>query len=88
MLGGGGTAELRSSIVQAALAVPKVIDTDRVIIEYNGPKAYVDIHIRMDPTTTLEEVHKTSHAVREALESMQQIDHAFVHVEPVQDTSE
>ena len=82
LIGGGVSPELQSAVVRAALAVPGVVDTDRVIIEHIGPQVYVDIHIRMKGESSLDEVHRTSHAVREALQELAEVDHVFVHVEP------
>ena len=86
MLGGSGTPELREAIVAQVSQISNVVEIDRVIMEYSGPKVYVDIHIRMDPATRLDEVHRTSHAVREAVQSRREVDHAFVHVEPTIET--
>jgi len=80
--GGGASPELHRSVVEAALSASGVLGTDRVIIEYSGPQVYVDIHVRMDRRATLDEVHRASHAVREAVQALQDVDHVFVHVEP------
>ena len=80
--GGGASPELQEAVVDAALSAPGVLSTDRVIIEYTGPQVYVDIHVRMDGRATLEEVHRTSHAVRSAVQALEEVDHVFVHVEP------
>jgi divalent metal cation (Fe/Co/Zn/Cd) transporter len=42
----------------------------------------VDIHIQMQNQSTLDEVHRASHAVREAVQELPEVDHVFVHVEP------
>lgn len=82
LIGGGASPEIHRAVVQAALAVPGVLDTDRVVIEHSGPRVYVDIHIQMRNQSTLEEVHRASHAVREAVQELPEVDHVFVHVEP------
>jgi len=82
LIGGGVSPEMHRAVVQAALAVPGVLDTDRVIIEHSGPRVYVDIHIQMLNQSTLDEVHRASHAVREAVQELPEVDHVFVHVEP------
>lgn len=82
LLGGSAPPELQEAIIAAVRSVPGVITTDRVIVEHQGPQVYADIHIRMDGTTTLEEVHRTSHEVRDRVEAMREVDHAYIHVEP------
>lgn len=82
LIGGGASPEIHRAVVEAALAVPGVLDTDRVIIEHSGPQVYVDIHIRMQSQSSLDEVHHTSHAVRDAVQELSGVDHVFVHVEP------
>jgi len=41
------------------------------------------VHIDMDRRANLEEVHEVSDAVRAAIEEMAEVDHAFIHVEPI-----
>jgi len=82
LLGGSASPELHEAIITAVRSVPGVIMTDRVIVEHQGPQVYADIHIRMDGTTSLEEVHRTSHEVRERVQALRQVDHAYIHVEP------
>ena len=82
LIGGGVSPEIHRAVVQSARAVPGVLDTDRVIIEHSGPRVYVDIHIQMLNQSTLDEVHRASHAVREAVQELPEVDHVFVHVEP------
>ena len=82
LLGGSAPQELQDAIVAAVQSVPGVIMTDRVIVEQQGPQVYADIHIRMDGATPLEVVHRTSHAVRERVQALRQVDHAYIHVEP------
>ena len=55
----------------------------RVILEHHGPKISVDIPVRMCADTPLRDVHRASHSVRASIEALDEVDHAFVHVEPV-----
>jgi len=82
LLGGAPSQALQDAIVDAVRSVPGVIMTDRVIVEYQGPRVYADIHIRMDGAMPLEVVHRTSHAVRERVQALREVDHAYIHVEP------
>ena len=82
LLGGSPSPELQEAIIAAVRSVPGVIMTDRVILEHQGPQVYADIHIRMDGDTTLEVVHRTSHEVRDRVQALRAVDHAYIHVEP------
>lgn len=83
LVGGAGSPELRAAVVEAARGVQGVVAVDRVILEHNGPKISVDIHVRMCADTPLRDVHRASHSVRASIEALDEVDHAFVHVEPV-----
>lgn len=82
LIGGAGSAELDERIERAALAVPGVQGIEQLVAEFVGPKVWIDIHVLADRSQTLEETHRFSHAVREALEALPEVERAFVHVEP------
>ncbi len=84
LVGGAAPPDLYERVREAIAAVPDVLGIDQLIIEYVGPKVRVDIHVVMDSYATLQVVHRVSHAVREAVESLPDVDHAFVHVEPLE----
>lgn len=84
LIGGAAPPELTDEVVDAAMTVPGVLDVHQVIIEYVGPQVRADMHIDMDGQLTLDQVHAASDAVREAVEALAEVDHAFVHVEPAQ----
>lgn len=84
LTGGAPTAELSAAIIHAVLAVPGVLDADRVIVDHVGPEVRADIHIKMAGATTVNESHRVSHRVREAVEALPGVDHAFIHVEPIE----
>lgn len=80
--GGAASPELYAKVRQAIENVPGVLGIDQLIIEYVGPQVRADIHVTMDSQTTLQSVHLVSHAVREAVEAVPGVDHAFIHPEP------
>ena len=84
LIGGSVAPEFGHAVLNAAQSVPGVLGVHQVIIEYVGPQAYVDMHIEMDGEVSLYEAHRVSDAVCEAVESLEEVDHAFVHVEPIQ----
>jgi len=82
LIGGAAPAELTKDVHRKAQAVRGVVDVHRIIIEHVGPEVRVDVHITMAGDAPLREVHGVSDAVRENIEAIVGVDHAFVHVEP------
>lgn len=82
LIGHGGSAEQERAIVDAILSVDGVVGVDKVVIEYVGPGLRVDIHVYVDGSMSVKDAHAISHAVREAVQALDEVDHAFVHVEP------
>jgi cation diffusion facilitator family transporter len=85
LIGGAPPDALADEIERLVRAVPGVADVHQVILEYVGPQIRADIHIDMLGNTPLVRVHEVSDRVREAVEALHEIDHAFIHVEPVDD---
>jgi cation diffusion facilitator family transporter len=88
LIGGAAPPELTTHILEAIHSVPGVLDAHRVIVEYVGPQVYVDIHVGMDPGASLREVHHVSHELRQRVEALAEVDHAYIHVEPFDHTLE
>jgi len=82
LIGQAAPDELSAEIEGAICGVEGVLALERVIVEQVGPLFRADIHIFMEPDLTLRAIHRTSHAVRDAVEALPEVDHAFVHVEP------
>jgi len=84
LIGGAVAPEVTQAVLEAARGVTGVLDVHQLIVERAGPQAYVDIHIDMDGSTNLYRAHQVSEAVRDAIEALDAVDHAFVHVEPIE----
>jgi cation diffusion facilitator family transporter len=82
LIGGHASPELVETIIERAGAVSGVLDVHQVIVEYVGPQVRVDIHINMEADQPLTVVHDVSDTVRERIEELEEVDHAFVHAEP------
>ncbi len=82
LIGHAGSAEQEREIVDTILSVDGVVGVDKVVIEYVGPGLRVDIHVYVDGSMSVRDAHAISHAVREAVQALDRVDHAFVHVEP------
>jgi cation diffusion facilitator family transporter len=83
LIGGAAPEALSDQIEQVVRSVPGVIDVHQVILEYVGPQVRADIHIDMPADATLAQVHAVSDSVRAAVEAIREVDHAFIHVEPL-----
>ncbi len=83
LIGKAASPELEREIIARIQAVPGIVAIDQVIVEHVGPGVRADIHVYVDGEMTLSDAHHLSHAVREAVQTLATIDHAFVHVEPV-----
>lgn len=82
LTGHGASEELRNAIVATAEAVPGVLGVHYTMTEYVGPRLMVDLHINVDGEKTLNEVHAISDEVIRRLELMNEVDRAYVHIEP------
>jgi len=60
----------------------------RVIADYVGPQVRAELHVEVDGNTLFLEAHRISNAVRDAVEALDEVDLAFVHLEPVEPHSE
>jgi cation diffusion facilitator family transporter len=84
LTGGGAPPDLREDIVAAAEAVDGVVNVHQVITEYAGPNLVVDVHVNVDGNLSLFESHAIADEVQAVLESLTDVDRAYVHVEPCQ----
>jgi cation diffusion facilitator family transporter len=76
-------AELLSRIHDVASSVEGVRDVHQVIADYVGPQLRVDLHVDVDDAIPFRLAHAISDGVRTAVESLEEVDQVFVHLEPV-----
>lgn len=69
-------------IVQAAAAVPGVVEVTHVRSRWAGDEAVVDIVITVDPELTTRRAHAIADRVEQAVEEALQVAETTVHVEP------
>ena len=84
LTGAGAPPEIRIEIAKVAGTVPGVLGVHQVITEYVGPRLVADLHIDVDGTTPLVDVHQISDQVQTKLEALPEVDRVYVHVEPHQ----
>ncbi len=85
LTGAGADEELRQRLIDTANNVEGVEQVHHMMSEYVGPKLVVDMHINLPGHASLDEVHEVSDRVIAALEAIQEVDRAYVHVEPLED---
>ena len=72
--------ELRSEIE----AVPGVLGVHQLFAEYVGTKLRLDVHIDLDPDMPLHTVHDIETEIEQRMARRKEIDHIFIHAEPLE----
>lgn len=63
--------------------VPGVLGVHKLVAEYVGTKLRLDIHIDMDGSMPLRQLHDIETEIENRMASRQEIDHIFIHAEPL-----
>jgi len=82
LTGAGASPELREKIAEVAGKVPGVLRVHQVITEYVGPQLIADLHINVDGHISLDAAHHIADTVQAAVEAVNEVDRAYIHVEP------
>ncbi len=82
LVGAAPPEDLRREIVERALAHPEVEGVHDVIAHYVGPEVDVSLHVEVEGDHTLVEAHEIETAVMESIQGIDEVDDAFVHVDP------
>lgn len=82
LTGHGASEMLRTEIVRVAEGVPGVQRVHYTMTEYVGPRLVVDLHINVNGEMTVNEAHAICDEVIRRLETMREVDRAYVHIEP------
>jgi len=61
-----------------------VTDVHQVIADYVGPQVRAELHVDVDGEISFLFAHQISDAVRDAVEALDEVDLAYIHVEPAQ----
>jgi cation diffusion facilitator family transporter len=82
LTGAGADENIRNKIVKEVMSVKGVLRVHHVITEYAGPQLVVDVHVNVDGNVTLKKAHAINDAVIKKLEDIEEVDRAYVHIEP------
>lgn len=75
--------ELYNKVREAALSVPGVLATEKLILQAYGPDAFVTIDVEVDPHLSVDKSHRIAQMVRRAIQvAWPAVRDVIVHVEP------
>ena len=82
LTGKSADPEEMKAYIAAVEEIPGVLRVHHFMSDYVGPRLMLDLHINVDGTKTLTEVHAISDMVSKRLEEFPDVDRAYVHIEP------
>ncbi len=85
LTGRAAEPDLVEQIHQAARGVEGVEGVHRIIADYVGPQLRVDMHVDVGPEIPFRVAHGIHSSVQKAVEGLDTVDQAFIHLEPVED---
>ena len=84
LTGRAAEPELLERIYAVARQVDGVAGVHRVIADYVGPQVRAEVHVDVNGEIPFLTAHQISNTVRDAVLALDEVDLAFVHLEPVQ----
>ncbi|MGD8472739.1 MAG: cation diffusion facilitator family transporter [Anaerolineae bacterium] len=84
LTGRAAEPELQERIQATAQNVDGVLGVHRIIADYVGPQVRAELHVDVDSEIPFRTAHAISNAVRNAVEALDEVDLAFVHLEPAE----
>ena len=84
LTGRAAEPEVVEQITEAARGVEGVLGVHRVIADYVGPQVRAELHVEVDGEIAFHDAHRIANAVRDAVQALDEVDLAFVHLEPMQ----
>jgi cation diffusion facilitator family transporter len=77
---------MNEKIEQATMAVPGVVDAHAIRVRPSGAHWFIDMHVTMDGTLTLNEAHAATEVIERAIHAIISPSDITVHVEPAEKT--
>ncbi|HVO37981.1 MAG TPA: cation diffusion facilitator family transporter [Spirochaetia bacterium] len=84
LMGEAPPAALLESIKERARLVPGVIELHDVSAHYVGTSVEIAVHVSVDRRLSVEEAHEIGEAVQKEIEGVDEISHAFIHIDPLE----
>lgn len=70
-------------IVQIAIETPEVVRVEKCLARHAGPELWVDMHIEVKPTLTVQHAHQIAHRVKDRIRHhLPQVRDVLIHIEP------
>lgn len=83
LMGKAADDQLILEIANRAMNIDGVVGMNDLRSHYVGNKFHIEIHIEVDKHMTTEHSHEVGKDVQQAIESIEEIQKAFVHIDPV-----
>jgi cation diffusion facilitator family transporter len=84
LMGEAPPAELVQRIKAIAHATDGVLGLNDVFAHYVGTSVEIEVHINVDRRLTIERAHAIGKGVQRAIENMDEISRAFIHIDPLE----
>jgi len=84
LMGEAPSKELMEEILATARTVPGVLALNDVFAHYVGTVVEIELHINVDRKLNIEEAHAIGKKVQKAIEDMEEISRAFIHIDPLE----
>jgi cation diffusion facilitator family transporter len=79
---------MAEKIKKAVEAIPNILDCHNIRLRASGPRLFVDVHVLMEATLTLKEVHDATEIIEQAIQKIADGADITVHPEPKVDKTE
>lgn len=83
LMGEAPPSEVLEAIRKRALTTPGVVGLNDLRAHHIGDRIHVELHIEVDRNTTLKRAHDIGVLVKRDLESLDIVQDAFIHIDPV-----
>lgn len=84
LMGEAPPKDLVEKILAAAREVPGVLGLNDVFAHYVGTTVEIEVHINVASRLNVEEAHAIGKQVQRAIEQMEDISRAFIHIDPLE----
>ncbi len=88
LMGAAPPPELVQRIMGIANATEGVLGLNDVFAHYVGTSVEIEVHINVDRRITIDEAHAIGKKVQRAIEEIDEISRAFIHIDPLETAGE